>query len=147
MSDGDAVVQPQRAEVRDVQPQSEAVVVIKIAGEGIRSRAHRAGVAEQRKTHAGAVVLFQDGNAVFQRTEPVAVAANRFIGHIRVGAIRWVTRTDVPVFETAQRVRTAEIIPVIKWHGAGTQAAGNADAPVRFEHMALEKADRKSTRL
>src|ERR1039457_3276510 len=110
MSDGDAVFKLQRAEMRDKQMQTDAVIVIKIAGEGIRSHAHRAGVAEQGKTHAGAVVLFQNGNAVFERTEPVTIASNRFIGHIGVGAIRWVMRADVPEFETTQRIKTTEII-------------------------------------
>ena len=61
MVDGNAIVQPQRAEVRNVQAQAQAPVVVKIAGEGIRLRADRADVVEQGEAHAEAIFLFKMG--------------------------------------------------------------------------------------
>src|SRR5665213_4239526 len=76
--DGDAVVQPQRAEMRDVQPDAESPVVAVTAGEGISGGVHRADVVEQGKAQAHAPVFFKDGNAVFQRAKPGGVAADGF---------------------------------------------------------------------
>jgi len=101
---GHTIVQPQRAEVRNVQTEAQAPVVVKIAGEGIRLRADGAGIVKEGNAHANAVFLFQNGYAVFERAKPIAVAANRLVGNAGEIArvVSRVTRADVPVFETTQ---------------------------------------------
>ena len=57
-----------------------------------------------------------------------------------------VTRADVPVFETAQRVKAAEIIAVVKRHIAATQTVRDAGASAHFQHVAFEQAAENTKR-
>src|SRR5450756_2024769 len=77
--DGDTVIQPQGAEVRDVQADAQTPVVEITAVEGIRAGRHGADVIKQGDTQAGAGIFFHDGDAVFHRAEPVAVATDGFV--------------------------------------------------------------------
>jgi len=82
MVNGHAILKPQRAEFGDVDVQAESPVVVKIiSGNRISLFINGADIVEKCEAYARAVVLFKNGQAVFDRTEPVSIAANWFFDH------------------------------------------------------------------
>src|SRR3954470_8574693 len=75
--DWDAVIQPQRTKVRDVQAQAKAPIIVvdssvlTALAETVRLLVHHPDVIEQRKPQP-----LNNRNAVFDRAEPVSAAAD-----------------------------------------------------------------------
>ena len=77
--DRDAVIEADRAD-RQVQADAEAPVVVEHAGaKAVGIVADAADVEEHREAHADAVLLLEDGDAVFDGAEPEGVAADRLV--------------------------------------------------------------------
>src|SRR2546425_11363387 len=76
--DGDAVVEAQRPEVRDVEANAKAVVVVVVAKvHMVRSVIDHTNIIEHREAEK-----FNDGDAVFSGAKPVGVAAQRLAAGI-----------------------------------------------------------------
>src|SRR5665213_2982463 len=146
MVDGNAVVQPQRAEMRDVQPQAQPPVVAETGSKRISGGVHRADVVERSHADAGAIVFFKNGNAVFQRAKPVSVAAGWLVeisAAGRVGVKVLFARPDVAELEAAQIIKAAKIITVVKRHVAAGKAVGDARPSAGLKDMAVEESGEK----
>ena len=99
-----------------------AVVLVMVDGNAViqLQRAKVGNVQEE----ANAAFLFNDGNIVISGTEPVAVTANRLI---HSGETRF-ARGNVAIFETAQRIKAAEIILVVERHDIVAQTVRHTRA-------------------
>src|SRR6266516_1797632 len=121
--DWDSVVKPQRTDGH-VEAQTDAPVVaeiIQLESEGIALDI--ADVVEDGEPHAAHVLLLHDRDAVFSGGKPVSVAANRLGEETTSGRVRF-ARADAVIPEAAQRIQTAQIIPVVEGHGVAVETIG-----------------------
>src|SRR5437762_8201298 len=104
--DRDAVIEAQRPEVRNVEPDAKTVVVVVISKVHlVRPVIDHTNIIEHREAQK-----FNNRHAVFSRPEPVGIAAQRLAGRV--------ARADLPIAVAAQGVDAAEE-PAVKKRHAG----------------------------
>src|SRR5438874_1202372 len=94
--DRDAVIEAERAEVRNVEADAKTVVVVVVSKVHlVRPVIDHTNIIEHREAQK-----FNNRHAVFGRTKPVGVAAQRLAGRI--------ARADLPIAITAQGIDAAK---------------------------------------
>src|SRR6266487_3730645 len=102
--DGDAVIEAERAEVRNIEPDAKTVVVVVVSKVHlVRPVIDHTNIIEHREAQK-----FNNRHAVFGGPEPVGVAAQRLAGRV--------ARTDLAIAIAAQRIDAAKEPAVEKRH-------------------------------
>src|SRR6266702_5739193 len=131
--DGNAVIEPQRAKLRDQQPQADAPVVIVGTGAKITvAEAERIVIDHADVVKGREPEPFDDRHAVFGRGKPRGVAPDRFAQ---------APRADFTVTIAAQGFNSTQEIPVKERHVRGaTEAVGGGGARAKLQHVTGEES-------